>query len=468
METRFRLEKYKGRATRHECPACHRKGTFTRYIDTLTGEYLNEAVGRCDREDKCGYHYKPGQYLADHPEERERLDLIRGRLEGDLCPRARRHGDRHAGSVPSPGHLPPRLSPPAGGSGTVAQEAHPPLATADPQGEPAPVSYGPRPAPCTIPREYLAKSFGAGSNLFRWICSLFDRDTKGFPTLNRIAMDYYLGQTAKGETIYWQLDGQGRIRGGKIMQYDPATGHRVKGERKGVDWVHSRMKRDGLLPQDWELSQCLFGEHLLRRRPQATVCLVESEKSALVGHGCFPDSVWLATGGKSNLSPERLRCLAGRSVVMFPDLGAYGEWKAKGEEAARSIGFSLSVSRLLEDLATGEEREEGLDIADYLSARLLAKWESLSREAGTRAGTDRPKEERPPQEPRPSMDDTAGETPDDPWPYPFDRDVFRSMERKNPCIRGFLEAFKDFVIPPDTCDAVEIQEIHVLPNQLVA
>ena len=447
---RFVLEKYKGRGTRFECPSCHRKGTFTRYIDTLTGEYLSEEVGRCDREDKCGYHYKLGQYLIDHPEEQERLDLIRRRLEGGPSPRARRHGDRQAGSTPAPGHLPTRLARPAGGIGTGGQEARPPLATADPQGSPASTACGLQPSPCTIPKEYLARSFGISSNLVRWLCSLFDRDTKGFPTLNRIAMDYYLGCTKEGDTIYWQIDGQGRIRGGKIMRYDPDTGHRVKGERKGVDWVHSRLKREGVLPEDWELSQCLFGEHLLKRRPQAPVCLVESEKSALVGYGCFPDSVWLATGGKSNLNPERLQCLRGRSVTLYPDLGAYGEWKAKGEEAARSIGFSLSVSNLLEGIASEGERYEGLDIADYLSGLLLAKWESLSREAS--AGKPGRQGMPPLQNPQPPHGTPPGQAPmqeaadkASPWPYPFSKDVFQSMERKNPGIRGFLEAFQDLI-----------------------
>ena len=30
-----------------------------------------------------------------------------------------------------------------------------------------------------------------------------------------------------------------------------------------INWVHSVMKYAGQLPEDWELTQCLFGEHLL-------------------------------------------------------------------------------------------------------------------------------------------------------------------------------------------------------------
>lgn len=64
---RYTLEPYKGMKTRYTCPACEHKKCFTRYIDTETGQHLDEQVGRCNREVKCGYHYKPGEYLQDNP-----------------------------------------------------------------------------------------------------------------------------------------------------------------------------------------------------------------------------------------------------------------------------------------------------------------------------------------------------------------------------------------------------------------
>ena len=57
---RYQLEKYQGRGNRYICPQCGRKYTFTRYIDTHNNnEYINERVGKCNRLDKCGYHYIP-------------------------------------------------------------------------------------------------------------------------------------------------------------------------------------------------------------------------------------------------------------------------------------------------------------------------------------------------------------------------------------------------------------------------
>ena len=62
------LEPYKGRGTRHTCPNCKVKQTFTLYLDGNTGEPIHPTVGICNRAIKCGYHYPPRQYFADHPE----------------------------------------------------------------------------------------------------------------------------------------------------------------------------------------------------------------------------------------------------------------------------------------------------------------------------------------------------------------------------------------------------------------
>ena len=64
---RYQLEKYRGRGTRYVCPQCHRKGVFTRYVDTYNNIYISDNVGKCDRLDKCGYHYTPKQYYTDNP-----------------------------------------------------------------------------------------------------------------------------------------------------------------------------------------------------------------------------------------------------------------------------------------------------------------------------------------------------------------------------------------------------------------
>ena len=69
---RYQLERYRGRSTRHVCPQCGRKNVFTRYIDTYNNNiYINDIVGKCNRLDKCGYHYTPHQYFTDNPWKRD-------------------------------------------------------------------------------------------------------------------------------------------------------------------------------------------------------------------------------------------------------------------------------------------------------------------------------------------------------------------------------------------------------------
>jgi len=54
---RYILEKYKGLKSRFDCPRCNGKKTFTKYIDTETNDYLSDHVGRCNKIDKCEYHF---------------------------------------------------------------------------------------------------------------------------------------------------------------------------------------------------------------------------------------------------------------------------------------------------------------------------------------------------------------------------------------------------------------------------
>ena len=60
---RFILEPYKGIATRHTCPECHKKRSFARYIDTEGKIEFPPYVGRCNHEQSCGYHFTPKDFF---------------------------------------------------------------------------------------------------------------------------------------------------------------------------------------------------------------------------------------------------------------------------------------------------------------------------------------------------------------------------------------------------------------------
>ena len=135
------------------------------------------------------------------------------------------------------------------------------------------------------------------------------------------------------------------------------NGHRCKDITPPVRWVHSVLKPNFIL------SQCLFGEHLLCDATKK-VAIVESEKTAIIASIYLPDMIWLACGGSEGLNFDRCAVLRGRNVTLFPDSGQYDKWSAKARWLSRIC--IASVSSLIEQQATEQEREAGFDIADYL------------------------------------------------------------------------------------------------------
>jgi rubredoxin len=168
---------------------------------------------------------------------------------------------------------------------------------------------------------------------------------------------YYLG-TAKqwqGANVFWQIDITGKIRTGKIMLYNPQTGRRVK---ECINWVHTATKQP-----EFELKQCLFGEHLLKDKTKP-VAIVESEKTAIIASMYLPEFIWLACGSLTGLNGNKCKVLMGRKIILYPDLKGLQRWQDKARELSHITKFS--VSDLLERNATEAERQQGLDLADYL------------------------------------------------------------------------------------------------------
>ncbi|MGM9704507.1 MAG: DUF6371 domain-containing protein [Prevotella sp.] len=180
---------------------------------------------------------------------------------------------------------------------------------------------------------------------------------------DRLYRLYQIGTSKKwgGSAVFWQVDSQGAVRTGKIMLYDAKTGKRVKEPQPHVCWVHTEMRL-----KDYHLCQCFFGEHLLPLYPDKQVFIVESEKTAVIASHFMPDVLWIATGGKNGCFNERaIHVLTGRDVVLMPDLGATQEWQVK-LPMLRKVCRSASVNDVLETMATDEQRNQGLDIADFL------------------------------------------------------------------------------------------------------
>nr|MBI1231141.1 hypothetical protein [Cytophagales bacterium] len=200
------------------------------------------------------------------------------------------------------------------------------------------------------------------------------------------AVELYKIGTSKhwaGSTIFWQIDENDQVRSGKIMVYDPSNGKR---QPKNT-WVHSILKLEG-----FNLNQCLFGSHLLRYGSVKKVAIVESEKTAIIASILKPEFIWLATGGKGGLRSDRCSILAQRSVFLFPDLTRLGDktncfelWSENAEELTKEIpDTTFHVSDYLETNATEEERNMGLDIADY-----FLKWDWVNEKSEENDGSEK-------------------------------------------------------------------------------
>ena len=317
--SRYHLQKYAGISSRHTCPACERPRCFTLYIDD-NGNILHPTVGRCDHESSCGYHRTPRQYFHDHPEHRHFV-IPSERSESRQSTKSLEHQRknllhyRHA--------RPDRASP-----GVIPQNLIPPPS--------------------------------ATNHLISYLKTMIPSSA-----IDRIIADYRLASTPDQAIIFLQIDQDNQCRTGKIMQYNPATGHRIKDPDKPgrINWLHSILKRRKQLPPDWQLTQCLFGEHLLPQHPDKTVALVESEKTAIICSAMMPQYLWLATGGKSGLTSERLSALKGRKIIVFPDIDAFKDWQQK---IFTFPHLDIRISRLLEDNATLADRAAHIDLADWI------------------------------------------------------------------------------------------------------
>jgi len=195
----------------------------------------------------------------------------------------------------------------------------------------------------------------SNNHFVQFLNTLFSDDV-----VQKLVHKYYIG-TAKywqGTTVFWQVDALGKIHTGKLMLYNPTTGKRVKQPYNHIQWAHKTIGQ-----AHFNLRQCFFGEHLLAHNNRQ-VALVESEKTALIASVYLPDFIWLAAGSLSNLTLKKCAVLKGKTVTLYPDLNGFEKWNAKAKEL--SAICEISVSDILEHNATQTEKQEGLDLADYL------------------------------------------------------------------------------------------------------
>jgi hypothetical protein len=199
---RYTLEPYKGIKSRYRCSNCNKPNVFTRYIDTQTNEHLTDAVGRCAREIKCGYHYKPKQYFQDNS------------ISFD--------------TTKDTNYVKPKTK----------------LAT----------NY--------IDAEVMSKTITTKSdnNFIKFLISIWN-----FEVAYDLAKQYNIGTSNYfngASTIFWQVDVNGRTRSGKIMKYNASNGKRIKEPHNLITWAHKALKYDSFNLKQCLFGEHLLNEDL--------------------------------------------------------------------------------------------------------------------------------------------------------------------------------------------------------------
>lgn len=300
---RFHLDQSKPRK-RFICPECGKK-ELVLYVDGETDQYLSLETGRCNRLLKCSYHQPPRLFFNEN-----KLFAVR-------------NGPNRA------------------------------LRTANGFSEAEVFS--------TISLGTFEKSQKSNktNHFLDWLNQLFATDLT-----EKMVNRFHIG-TSKfwpGATVFWQVDELGNVRTGKIIQFNPTTGHRIKTNCPPICWAHNALR----LP-NFQLKQCLFGLHQLSFEPfDKIICLVEAEKTATIMSAIVPKPIWMATGGLGNLNVEICKPLKNRRVILYPDAGCFEKWNAK-LPSIQKAGVRASISDLLETETTEHDRRNGFDLVDYFT-----------------------------------------------------------------------------------------------------
>ena len=224
----------------------------------------------------------------------------------------------------------------------------------------------PPPLPMLVlPTQYVNLKRDLSNDTFcNWLHSLPWSDEQR-ERVDKVLKNYLVGHSKFGHTIFWQMDEEGKLRTGKMMLYK-TDGHRDRESKGNFLWIHN------LLPtydaDKVEMKSTFFGMHLLDFYPEATINIVESEKTALICsiyYGEPEKNLWMASGGLSMMTKERMMPLIerGRRISLYPDHDGIDKWFKQAE----SIGYdNLKIQSSFVETNWKPEDGDKADIADIL------------------------------------------------------------------------------------------------------
>lgn len=342
----------------------------------------------------------------------------------------------------------------------------------------------------TIEQVRAAAGYYRRTSLYWWLCRVFDpkKVDRAFAAY-MVGGSNFVGYGGGLAVCYPYIGIDGAIVDCKLMNYDPDTGSskNKQGDRLPVSNAlfqllkafKDRAKKKACLKaaeaghrpscpddedaafvryfpniaelqtEDIRADWCNFGDHLLAGRPTAEVCLVESEKTALIASIAYaedyPDKVWIAVGSKSKLTPakcvERCEPYRGHKVIIYPDYdGYFDEWKTDKNGKKRFVIGWKSVCKILIDAGFDAEidttvsrlhRNKSDDLADVIVAAITSPDYGNRADAMPRKSPDRMEAER----------------------------VFEEMKQRYPALAEFAERFElePICVEPYHCNPKEYE-----------
>lgn len=168
---------------------------------------------------------------------------------------------------------------------------------------------------------------------------------------------YVVGTSYDGGTIFWQINKNSQVQKSKISYYDN------NGKRNNKFKVPYKNEQG--------YYSCLFGEHLIldKNKGKQIIILVESEKTAIVGFINLPKYTWLAYGGLTALTNNKVTPLIGHRVLLIPDISNKAVEVMKNKlPYLHQLGINASIWDMTNGKTDEQLKKEGVyndDLEDY-------------------------------------------------------------------------------------------------------
>jgi len=233
------------------------------------------------------------------------------------------------------------------------------------------------------------------NNLFIFLKTIFqEQDIEN--VFNRYFVQTSLFDKWENGCIFWRITTDGKKLAYKLIQFHkdgPREGHRNQE-------IH--ILQHSLIDNKHEQRYCLFGLHLLNdpKNGDKKICIVESEKTALIASIVYPQGLWLATGSCRYLNKMNINDIPDermKDVILFPDPDLEGDvdesgkpddWNARKNwyDCLRESNISGFMKKYVEDNKRaliqehGEDKYYETDLADYIIRTIRNRKELASFE----------------------------------------------------------------------------------------